>query len=263
MKRVSVAFPGWQVFFVLIAACVTLSDCRHREGEIPDITVPDTTAQKTLVGKSVLFVYGGWEGHQPVVLRDRFVPWLQSEGASVIASSSLDIYADSTVMANTDLIIQTWTLGQISGPQINGLLRAVRNGTGFAGWHGGIVDAFRPSLEYHMLTGGQFIAHPGNLIAHDIHVADPSDPVMHGVNPFAVHTEQYYMLTDPNIHVLATTTFSGEHLDWIAGRTMPVIWKHRYGMGRVFVTAIGHQPSDFDVPEVDLTLKRGIRWAVK
>lgn len=35
----------------------------------------------SLTGKTVLFVYGGWDGHEPEQCRDIFVPWLQSEGA--------------------------------------------------------------------------------------------------------------------------------------------------------------------------------------
>lgn len=231
-------------------------------GHAPSSQVePDTMA--SLKDKNVLLVYGGWDGHHPTAFRDWLVPWLQAEGAHVVVSPSLDIYTDQLLMDTTDLIIQTWTLGQISGPQLNGLLRAVKSGTGYAGWHGGIVDAFRTSLDYHMLTGAQFIAHPGDNITYTIEPADPNDPLMQGIDAFSITSEQYYLLADPNLHVLARTTFSGAHLDWIAGRTMPVIWKHAYGNGRVFVTTIGHQLSDFDVPEAELTLKRGLVWAAR
>ncbi len=29
--------------------------------------------------KKILFVYGGWEGHEPEKMRDLIVPWLESE----------------------------------------------------------------------------------------------------------------------------------------------------------------------------------------
>ena len=69
------------------------------------------------------------------------------------------------------------------------------------------------------------------------------------------------MHVDPNVKVLATTTFSGEHAEWIDGATMPVVWKKTYGKGRVFYTSLGHVAKDFDVPEALEILKRGIRWA--
>jgi type 1 glutamine amidotransferase len=80
-----------------------------------------------------------------------------------------------------------------------------------------------------------------------------------------MHSEQYYMHVDPGNEVLATTTFSGEHerADWIADTVMPVVWKRRFGSGRVFYTSLGHQTRDFDVPEVQEILSRGMLWATR
>ncbi len=216
-----------------------------------------------MAGKKVLFVYGGWEGHHPEACRDLYVPWLKSIGAEVFVSNSLDVYADSALMQNIDLIIQTWTLGEINQRQLNGLLYAVRNGTGFAGWHGGIIDAFRAEVNYHLMTGGQFLSHPGNIISHTVQVKDYNDPIMQGVQDFTINTEQYYVLVNPNAKVLATTTFSAAHLPWIKDHTMPVIWKHTYGKGRIFVNTIGHQIEDHAVPEFETTMKRGIVWSCR
>ena len=60
--------------------------------------------------KSVLFVYGGWEGHEPEKCRDLFVPWLKDEGFTVTASPSLDSYLDEDLMNSVDLIIQVLSL---------------------------------------------------------------------------------------------------------------------------------------------------------
>ena len=56
------------------------------------------------------------------------------------------------------------------------------------------------------------------------------------------------MHVDPANEVLATTTFSGEHAPWIEGVVMPVIWKKRYGEGRVFYSSLGHRAYELDVP---------------
>jgi type 1 glutamine amidotransferase len=221
-------------------------------------------AQKTadpLKGKKVLFVYGGWEGHDPELTRDIFVPWMRSEGAEVTVCDNLDCYTDSALMNNMDLIVQTWTMGKISNEQEQGLLTAVKRGVGLAGWHGGLGDAFRNNVEYQFMVGGQWVAHPGGVIPYEVNIIDHKDKVTSGLKDFHMHSEQYYMHVDPNVKVLATTTFNGDHAWWIDGCVIPVAWKKMYGKGRVFYSSLGHVAKDFDVPEALEIMKRGIRWA--
>ena len=68
---------------------------------------------------------------------------------------------------------------------------------------------------------------------------------------------------DPMIEVLATTTFSGEHAPWIDGVVMPVVWKRKYGKGRVFYSALGHQAKEFSVPQMKTMFRRGANWAAR
>jgi type 1 glutamine amidotransferase len=218
-------------------------------------------SQSVLKDKKVLFSWGGWAGHEPAPCRDLFVPWLKQEGALVTVTDTLETYTDQDLMGSLDLIIQTWTMATIERAQERGLLAAVRNGTGIAGWHGGLGDSFRQNTEYQFMVGGQWVAHPGGVIDYEVNIIDHNDDVTKGLSDFNMHSEQYYMHVDPNVKVLATTTFSGEHADWIDGSVMPVAWKKAYGKGRVFYSSLGHVASDFQVPEAFEIMKRGIRWA--
>jgi type 1 glutamine amidotransferase len=213
--------------------------------------------------KSVLLVYGGWDGHEPEEFKDLFEPWLIEQDFEVVVSNSLDIYADEDKMANFDLIIQSWTMGEISKEQEAGLIKAVKNGAGLAGCHGGIGDSFRSNTNFLFMVGGQFVAHPGGQIDFKVNIENHDDPITKGLSDFTVHSEQYYMLVDPAIEVLASTTFSGEHVKWVEGVKMPVVWKKKYGEGKIFYSSIGHSISDFDVPEVMEIMKRGILWAMR
>lgn len=217
----------------------------------------------TLTGKTVLFVYGGWDGHEPEQCRDIFVPWLQSEGAEVIVSDSLSVYSDKNVMDKVDLIVQTWTQGNITHEAETALLNAVKSGVGIAGWHGGLGDSFRNNTEYQFMVGGQWVAHPGNVIDYDVDIRDQEDGVTAGLSTFHMKSEQYYVHVDPAVKVLATTTMKGKGAPWVEGVVMPVVWKKMYGEGRVFYSSLGHVASDFDVPEALEIMKRGIRWAVR
>jgi type 1 glutamine amidotransferase len=76
-----------------------------------------------------------------------------------------------------------------------------------------------------------------------------------------MQSEQYYLHVDPSNQVLATTPFGGEHVEWIAGTVIPVVWKRRWGAGRVFYCSLGHVASDFEVPEAREIIRRGLLWA--
>ena len=217
--------------------------------------------ESPLSGKKVLFVWGGWRGHDPDKCRDIFVPWLESEGAQVTVSDTLQIYVEKDLKNEFDLIIQTWTMGTIEGPQERALLEAVKSGVGLAGWHGGIGDSFRNNTEYQFMVGGQWVAHPGGVIDYRVNIVDQDDPVTKGISDFDMHSEQYYMHVDPNVKVLATTTFGDQAASWIGGNVIPVTWKKVYGKGRVFYSSLGHVATDFSVPQVLEIQKRGINWA--
>lgn len=211
--------------------------------------------------KRALIVWGGWEGHEPKQCAEIFAPWLQSQGYEVIVSNTLDTYTDKELMVSLNLIVPIWTMGTITPEQEAGLLDAVRSGVGIAGWHGGMGDSFRNNTEYQFMVGGQWVAHPGNIIDYEVNIIKPDDPIVAGLSDFKMHSEQYYMHVDPSNEVLATTTFSGEHCEWIAGTVMPVVWKRRYGKGRVFYSSLGHVAKDFEVPEALEIVKRGMLWA--
>ncbi len=227
-------------------------------------TVP-AAAQTASKGR-VLIVWGGWEGHQPKQCVDLFAPWLKEQGFEVEIANTLDAYADAAKMKGLALIVQAWTMGQITPQQEKGLLDAVRGGTGLAGWHGGLADSFRANPEYEFMVGGSWAAHPGGGIDYDVNVTNHADPITKGLADFKMHSEQYYMLVDPNSEVLATTTFrepAAKAAPWIEGAVMPVVWKKLYGKGRVFNTTLGHSAADFDVPQAKEIVKRGLLWAAR
>ena len=94
-----------------------------------------------------------------------------------------------------------------------------------------------------------------------MNITHRDDPITAGLSDFKMHSEQYYLHIDPSNEVLATTTFSGEYTPWIAGCVMPVVWKRRWGTGKVFYTSSGHQAMDFEVPELQEIITRGMYWA--
>lgn len=208
-------------------------------------------------------VWGGWEGHEPKKCVDRFEPFLREQGFDVTVSNTLDSYLDEVLMRSLSLVVPVWTMGTITREQEKGLLAAVESGVGIAGWHGGMGDSFRNNTAYQFMVGGQWVAHPGNVLRYTVNLVRRDDPIVKGLGDFEMQSEQYYMHTDPSNEVLATTTFGGEHAEWVAGCVMPVVWKRRWGKGRVFYSSLGHVAKDFDVLEAAEITRRGMLWAAR
>lgn len=212
--------------------------------------------------KSALMVWGGWSGHEPQQCVDIFAGALRGEGYTVEITDNLDVYLDEAKLRAQNLIVQCLSTGQITREQESGLLNAIRSGVGYGGWHGGIADSYRNAPEYQFMVGGQWVAHPGNIIDYTVQITNHVDPITAGLNDFAMHSEQYYMHVDPANEVLATTTFTGEYgYPQTKGVVMPVVWKRTWGDGRVFFSSLGHVASDFDVPEAREITRRGLLWA--
>lgn len=213
--------------------------------------------------REALIVWGGWSGHEPEQGAKIVAAMLEEEGFKTYVETTTEAFADPAI-ADMSLIVPIYTMSKIEKEELDNLSRAVQGGVGLAGYHGGMGDAFRDAVEYQFMVGGQWVAHPGNIIDYTVEVTRPDDAIMAGLPAsFPYRSEQYYMHVDPSNEVLATTRFTGDHAAWIDGTVMPVVWKRRYGQGRVFYSSLGHVASEFDVPEMRTILKRGLLWAAR
>lgn len=214
--------------------------------------------------KAALFVYGGWDGHEPKQCVEAVAPLLEQQGFRVEMADRLDVFEDAEALRRFDLLVPCWSFGNLSAAAEEALVAVVRQGVGLGGWHGGLCDAFRDRTLYQFMTGGQFVAHPGNIRRYRIEIAQPHDPIMAGLADFELDSEQYYLHVDPAVEVLATTTFGpNEEFPESQGVVMPAVWKRRWGQGKVFYCAAGHVAADFDVPELKEIVRRGLLWAAR
>ncbi len=228
--------------------------------------------------KQALVVRGGWDGHMPVETTDLFIPFLEANGFTVRIEESPAVYADEAFMATVDLVLQINTMNTIEPEELAGLQRAVLNGTGLAGWHGGIADAYRDSADYLHMIGGQFAHHAGkdpaertgeqsdNYIPYTVHITEygKTHPITEGIQDFDLVSEQYWVLSDEYNDVLATTTQEVRPWDaWNRPVTAPAIWTRQWGRGRVFVSAPGHRLEIVESRPVRTIIERGLLWAAR
>ncbi|MDB5587049.1 MAG: hypothetical protein JWP26_2019 [Devosia sp.] len=212
--------------------------------------------------REALIVWGGWSGHEPEQCAAIIKTMLEEDGFKVYVENTTEAFADPSIK-DLSLIVPIFTMSKIEKEEVSNLVAAVQGGVGLAGYHGGMGDAFRDAVDYQFMVGGQWVAHPGNIIDYRVDITRSDDPVMAGIESFAYHSEQYYMHVDPSNEVLATTTFNGDHAYWINGVTMPVVWKRKHGEGRVFYSSLGHVSSEFKVPQMNTILRRGMNWAAR
>lgn len=217
--------------------------------------------------KNVLIIQGGWQGHEPAPVAQRFARMLEKHGYSVTVSDTQEPLADAESLKALDLIVMSWTMGEIDHKYVENISRAVAAGTGLAGCHGGLCDAFRQDTDWQFMTGGQWVAHPGNDgTRYTVNVRRGSSPIVEGIEDFEVCSEQYYLHVDPAIEVLATTRFPVAVGPHCANKPvdMPVVWTKYWGCGRVFYNSLGHHDDVFDAaPEAALLMERGLVWAAE
>jgi type 1 glutamine amidotransferase len=212
--------------------------------------------------REALIVWGGWSGHEPEQGAKIVSKMLEEEGFKVYVENTTEAFADPAI-ADMSLIVPIYTMSKIEKEEIDNLTKAVESGVGLGGFHGGMGDAFRDSVAYQFMCGGQWVAHPGNIIDYRVNITKHDDPITQGLKDFDYRSEQYYMHVDPSNEVLATTTFSGKYASWIDGVMMPVVWKRRHGKGKVFYSSLGHVTKEFEVPEMRTILRRGLVWAAR
>lgn len=228
--------------------------------------------------RRALVVRGGWDGHQPVAATELFLPFLREQGFEVDVHETNEVYADAEVMAATDLVVQSVTMSSIGHDELWGLRGAVEAGTGLVGWHGGIADSYRNSSDYLQLVGGQFATHPGkepslrvgdetdNYLPYTVEITDlgREHPITAGLDDFELESEQYWVLHDDLIDVLATTTHPTQpYHPWHRPITSPAVWTRHWGKGRIVVATPGHTPEVLQHPSVRAIVERGMLWAAR
>lgn len=217
--------------------------------------------------KNVIIFQGGWDGHEPEQVARRMKGMAEKHGYSAEIFDSQDILADKERLMDADLIVPCWTMGEILPEYSANIRSAVAAGTGLAGCHGGMCDAFRQDVEWQFMTGGQWVSHPGcDGVDYTVNIRRGSSPIVEGIEDFHVCSEQYYLHVDPAVEVLATTRFPVVNGYHCANKPvdMPVAWTKFWGNGRVFYCSLGHHDDVFEKsPEAGMLMERGLIWAAE
>jgi len=162
------------------------------------------------------------------------------------------------------------------------LLDSIHDGKGFVGVHAA-SDTFHtkpdtPDLSsryvaygeksdpYLRMLGGEFIIHGSTprLQTSKLVLNDPKFPGLEGATSPVEFTDEWYSLKDfmPDLHVIATLDTAGMKGNCYERKPYPVTWARMHGKGRVFYTAMGDRPENWQVPFFLDVLAGGIRFAL-
>ncbi len=154
-------------------------------------------------------------------------------------------------IAPYQLVVFYWTLGEITEAQKRGLMNHIASGKGYVTFHSG-ADSFRGDPDYRAFVGGYFITHP-RYRTYQVSVTENDSPITCGIEEFMITDEQYVLDYNPQVNVLANALYKG--------RLMPVLWTKDWGKGRVFYSALGHDPKACEQEMFQKLLIRGSLWA--
>jgi type 1 glutamine amidotransferase len=145
------------------------------------------------------------------------------------------------------------------------LFHGVADGGGFVGVHSA-TDTWYAVPEYGALIGARFDGHPWHQAVRIV-VEDPAHPATRPLGESFSLSDEIYEFKDvalPQLHVLLR--LDPRSVDAARGhRGEPdyvLAWAKHYGRGRVFYTALGHEPAVWRDERFQAHLLGGIAWAL-
>lgn len=192
-------------------------------------------------------------------------PWQvrATEDSLMINKNSLD---------TIDVVVLLHTTGDILGePQQNALKKFVMNGGGLVALHSGTITE-NDWPWFVDAVGGKFVGHPPSQKGK-LTIEDRDHPATkHFPDSTWITTDEWYSF-DRNpredVQVLISIDENSYDVDddrWFEGAEQrmgdhPLVWCKTQGKGRVFQTALGHEPELYENPLFLEHLKGGILWS--
>jgi hypothetical protein len=207
--------------------------------------------------------------HRVLPVSERILPELGRASGAFEATVATDATALSEQNLRNYAAVIFYTTGELPLDEARkrALMEFVRGGRGFVGIHSA-TDTFYQWPEYLELIGGYFDGHPWHQEV-TVRVEDRGHPATaHLPEKFTLRDEvyQFRSWSRGRVHVLLSLDHASVDLSKPgvkrADRDFALAWTREYGSGRVFYTALGHEPDVWRDPRFQQHLVGGIRWAI-
>lgn len=281
--------PGWlkisllSVASVLLLLVVGIYLYLKSIGIIPSRiyeTVPPELPKFSRPAVLVFNKTNGFRHKEAIPVADRVFSELAREnGWDVFVTDNAAVH-NPGVLERFQLVVWNNVSGDVlTEEQRQSLKGWLHAGGGWVGVHGSGGDmSYKWDWYVNTLIGAQFVGHTmrPQFQDADLLVADSGVALTaHLPVPWRVLQEEWYAFDasprGKGYEILLTIdkgsyspqsgrgtwgfieTMEGEH---------PQVWRHRLGEGRVFYSAIGHNPQTYELPEYRELLNRAMRWGM-
>jgi type 1 glutamine amidotransferase len=216
------------------------------------------------------FTHAAGYRHDVIPLSREILTQLGRNSGAFEVTATEDIAEFSADNLQRYAAVMFYTSGELpmSGDQKAALLNFVRSGRGFLGVHSA-TDTFYTWPDYLDLVGGYFNGHPWHQ-AVTIEVVDPGDPMVDFLGSSLRIEDEIYQISDfdylgsnvllrldPSSVDLGKSGVHRRFYGW------PLAWTRLYGEGRVFYTALGHEPSVWQDARYQRFLTNAILWSMR
>ena len=207
--------------------------------------------------------------HQVLPLSEEILPQIGTKAnafETTVAHDVSGITADN--LKNYDAIV-FYTTGELpmSDEQKAAFMEFVRGGKGFVGIHSA-TDTFYKWADYGTLVGGYFNDHPWHKEV-TVRVEDRSSPATRHLPASFTLNDEIYQFKDwsrSDVHVLLSLDPSSVDLTLPrvkrTDKDFALAWTKNVGKGRMFYTALGHEPAVWQDERFQQHLVGGIKWAM-
>jgi type 1 glutamine amidotransferase len=216
------------------------------------------------------FTYSAGYRHDVIPLSREILAQLGTTSGAfeVIATEDLSEFSSGNLARYAAVMFYTSGEIPMSGVQKAALLDFVRSGRGFLGVHSA-TDTFYAWPDYLDLIGGYFNGHPWHQ-GVTIEVADAADPVVAFLGPSLQLNDEIYQISDFDYRgsrVLLRLDQGSVDLGKAGVHQRfygwPLAWTRSFGAGRVFYSALGHEPSVWQDPRYQQILTNAILWCTR
>lgn len=250
-----------------------IARCARYDNDVPAFKLPKGKKPRLLLFEKI---NGFRDGPSVDAAHAAFAALALRRGWALVTTDKGGAFT-ATTLAKFDAVIWNNVSGDVlTLSQRAAFRRWLERGGAYIGVHGSAGDpVYFWDWYADGLLGARFAGHPANPQFQEarIALADPAHPIAKGLPAEWRMTDEWYSFrTNPRAagaHVIATLDEASYKPDGHQGQNLrmgsdhPLVWINCIGKGRMFYSAIGHQPEMYSDPRYVTMLENTVKWAAQ